>query len=89
MNILGRYIGQRDHVLRHKVRGQLELVEGHAYTVAGLIPLNSDSETIYLHASGSTTTWQTLPSSAIASFEPFFTARKPVFLSNMGEVPLA
>ncbi|PIA59575.1 hypothetical protein AQUCO_00400456v1 [Aquilegia coerulea] len=68
---------------------QLELVEGHAYTVAGLIPLNSDSETIYLHARGSTTTWQTLPSSAIASFDPFFTPRKPVFLSNMGELPLA
>ncbi|OVA07838.1 BRCA2 repeat [Macleaya cordata] len=68
---------------------QLELVEGQAYIVAGLIPLKSDSDTIYLQARGSTTKWQPLPPLAVASFEPFFSPRKSILLSNMGEVPLA
>ncbi|XP_042510646.1 protein BREAST CANCER SUSCEPTIBILITY 2 homolog B-like isoform X2 [Macadamia integrifolia] len=68
---------------------QAELVEGQAYTVTGLMALNSNSETIYLHARGSTTAWLPLSSLAAECFEPFFTPRKSVSLSNLGEVPLA
>ncbi|KAF6146912.1 hypothetical protein GIB67_036631 [Kingdonia uniflora] len=68
---------------------KLELLEGHTYIVSGLIPLSSDSDTIYLQARGSTTTWQPLLPSASASFEPFFSPRKSVSLLSLGEVPLA
>ncbi|KAF9588565.1 hypothetical protein IFM89_013417 [Coptis chinensis] len=68
---------------------QHELVEGQAYIIGGLMPPNFDSETVYLHARGSTTSWQTLSPLAIASFEPFFSARRLVFLSNMDELPQA
>ncbi|KAJ4971883.1 hypothetical protein NE237_004982 [Protea cynaroides] len=68
---------------------QFELVEGQAYTVTGLTALNSDSDTIYLHARGSATAWQPCSPLAAESFEPFFTSRKSVSLSNLGEVPLA
>ncbi|XP_043697660.1 protein BREAST CANCER SUSCEPTIBILITY 2 homolog B-like isoform X2 [Telopea speciosissima] len=68
---------------------QSELAEGQAYTVTGLKALNSDSDTIYLHARGSTTSWQPLSPLATECFEPFFTPRKSVSLSNLGEVPLA
>ncbi|KAA8517722.1 hypothetical protein F0562_015219 [Nyssa sinensis] len=68
---------------------QLELVEGKAYAISGLIPLSSDSDTLYLQARGSTTKWLPLSSSAIEHFEPFFSPRKSVILSNLGEVPLS
>ncbi|KAK9289849.1 hypothetical protein L1049_008009 [Liquidambar formosana] len=68
---------------------KFELVEGHAYVIAELIPLNSDSETLYLQARGSTTKWRPLSPLAIEQFEPFFTPRKAVLLSNLGEVPLS
>ncbi|XP_019053257.1 PREDICTED: protein BREAST CANCER SUSCEPTIBILITY 2 homolog B-like isoform X2 [Nelumbo nucifera] len=68
---------------------QFELVEGQAYTIGGLTPLNSDSDTIYLHARGPSTSWQLLPPSAVENFEPFFVPRNSVFLSNLGEVPLS
>ncbi|KAL7265621.1 hypothetical protein ACSBR1_003414 [Camellia fascicularis] len=66
---------------------QLELVEGKAYSVEGLIPLSSDSDTLYLQARGSATKW--LPSSATEHFELFFSPRKSVLLSHLGEVPLS
>ncbi|XP_026440082.1 protein BREAST CANCER SUSCEPTIBILITY 2 homolog B-like [Papaver somniferum] len=68
---------------------QLELVEGQAYIVSGLKPLKLDSNTLYIQANGSTIKWQPLASLAAASFESFFSPRKSIFLSNMGEVSLA
>ncbi|KAK9127333.1 hypothetical protein Syun_016130 [Stephania yunnanensis] len=68
---------------------RLKIVEGQAYMVAGLMPLNLDSDTIHLQARGSATTWKSLSSSEIADFEPFFSPRKAVLLSHLGEVPLA
>ncbi|KAI3994358.1 hypothetical protein MKX01_012615 [Papaver californicum] len=68
---------------------QLELVEGQAYVVSGLIPLKFDSNTLYIQARGSTIKWQPLAPLAAASFESFFSPRKSIFLSNMGEVSLA
>ncbi|KAL5550739.1 hypothetical protein UlMin_000915 [Ulmus minor] len=65
---------------------QTELVEGKAYNVAGLLPINSDADTTYLQARGSTT-WQPLSPQAIENFKPFFKPRKSVSLSNLGEVP--
>ncbi|PSS34720.1 Protein BREAST CANCER SUSCEPTIBILITY 2 B like [Actinidia chinensis var. chinensis] len=68
---------------------QLELVEGKAYNVAGLIPLSSESDTLYLKARGSTSKWVPLSLSATEHFESFFTPRKSVLLSHLGEVPLS
>ncbi|KAK2981541.1 hypothetical protein RJ640_024854, partial [Escallonia rubra] len=36
---------------------QMALVEGQAYSVAGLVPSSSDSDTLYLQARGSSTQW--------------------------------
>ncbi|KAJ0653655.1 putative breast cancer type 2 susceptibility protein [Helianthus annuus] len=68
---------------------QSELVEGQAYAVAGLTPINSDTGTIYLRARGSTTQWRPLSPLAIQHFQPFYTPRKAVSLLRMGEVPLS
>ncbi|KAI3788693.1 hypothetical protein L2E82_01466 [Cichorium intybus] len=68
---------------------QSELVEGQAYNVAGLTPVNSDSSTIYLRASGSTNKWRPLSPFSTQHFLPFFSPRKPVTLSKMGEVPIS
>ncbi|KAI7741842.1 hypothetical protein M8C21_003275 [Ambrosia artemisiifolia] len=68
---------------------QSELVEGQAYAVAGLTPINSDTGTIYLRARGSTAKWRPLSPLTIQHFKPFFTPRKPVSLLQMGEVPLS
>ncbi|KAL6987900.1 hypothetical protein U1Q18_013647 [Sarracenia purpurea var. burkii] len=48
---------------------QLELVEGKAYAVSGLMPLSSESDTLYLQARGSTTKWVPLSLSATEHFE--------------------
>ncbi|KAK8665667.1 hypothetical protein V6N13_005829 [Hibiscus sabdariffa] len=66
-----------------------ELVEGQAYVVSGLIPMNSESEILYLQARGSTTKWQPLSPLAMESFEPFFCPRKSMKLSNLGEISLS
>ncbi|KAK8561593.1 hypothetical protein V6N13_149242 [Hibiscus sabdariffa] len=66
-----------------------ELVEGQAYVVSGLIPMNSESEILYLQARGSTTKWQPLSPPAMESFEPFFCPRKSMKLSNLGEISLS
>ncbi|KAL5742457.1 hypothetical protein ACOSP7_029189 [Xanthoceras sorbifolium] len=68
---------------------QCELVEGQAYAIAGLVPVNSDFNTLYLQARGPTTKWQPLSSLAIENFKPFFCPRKTVLLSNLGEVSLS
>ncbi|XP_050213613.1 protein BREAST CANCER SUSCEPTIBILITY 2 homolog B isoform X2 [Mercurialis annua] len=68
---------------------QSELVEGQSYAVAGLLPVNSDSYMLYLQARGSTTKWQPLSTLATQSFQPFFSPRVSVSLSNLGEVPLS
>lgn len=68
---------------------KLELAEGQAYTISGLIPLHSDLNTLYLQARGSSTKWQTLTTKEKESFVPFFKPRKPVLLSRIGEVPLS
>ncbi|MBA0814860.1 hypothetical protein Gohar_020659 [Gossypium harknessii] len=66
-----------------------ELVEGQAYVVSGLIPMNSDSEILYLQARGSTNKWQPLSPLAMESFEAFFFPRKSMKLSNLGEISLS
>ncbi|XP_052172004.1 protein BREAST CANCER SUSCEPTIBILITY 2 homolog B-like isoform X2 [Diospyros lotus] len=70
---------------------QLELVEGKAYAVTGLIPLalGTEADTLFLQARGSTTRWVPLSSSATQHIELFFTPRKSVSLSHLGEVPLS
>ncbi|KAK9154038.1 hypothetical protein Sjap_001518 [Stephania japonica] len=50
---------------------RLKIVEGQAYMVAGLMPLNLDSDIIHLQARGSATTWKSLSSSEIANFDEF------------------
>ncbi|KAK1272350.1 hypothetical protein QJS04_geneDACA005966 [Acorus gramineus] len=70
-----------------KLKG--DLVEGQAYSVAGLVPSNSNPDIIYLQARGSATVWKPLSPVALKNFEPFFTRRKAVLLSSLGEVPLA
>ncbi|CAN1276935.1 Protein BREAST CANCER SUSCEPTIBILITY 2 homolog B [Linum perenne] len=67
---------------------QLELVEGQVYAVAGLVPVSSDSNTLYLQARGSGNKWRPLSPSQTQSFEPFFTPRLSTSLSNLGEVAL-
>ncbi|KAK9196195.1 hypothetical protein WN943_004323 [Citrus x changshan-huyou] len=68
---------------------QCELVEGQAYAILGLVPMNSDSNTLYLQARGSTTKWQPLSPLATEHFKPFFSPRRSVLISNLGEVPLS
>ncbi|XP_059463227.1 protein BREAST CANCER SUSCEPTIBILITY 2 homolog B isoform X2 [Corylus avellana] len=48
---------------------QHELVEGQAYGIAGLVPFNSDADTLYLQARGSTTKWRPLSSQATEHFK--------------------
>ncbi|KAJ0978350.1 hypothetical protein J5N97_013824 [Dioscorea zingiberensis] len=59
-----------------------DLVEGQMYCVHGLMPLNFGSDIIYLQGRGSSTLWKCLAPKEYEKFEPFFTPRKPVSLSN-------
>ncbi|XP_031738661.1 protein BREAST CANCER SUSCEPTIBILITY 2 homolog B isoform X3 [Cucumis sativus] len=68
---------------------QLELVEGQAYAIGGLVPINCDADILYLQTKGSTTKWQSLSPQSMKCFEPFYKPRKSVLLSNLGEVPLS
>ncbi|XP_074302049.1 protein BREAST CANCER SUSCEPTIBILITY 2 homolog B-like isoform X1 [Silene latifolia] len=70
-------------------RQKLELEEGQTYAISGLLPLHSDSNTLYLQARGSSTKWQPLKTIENKSFMPFFNPRKALSLSRMGEVPLS
>ncbi|KAH0930967.1 hypothetical protein HID58_008084 [Brassica napus] len=70
-------------------RQRTELTEGKIYIVKGLVPTISDSETLYLHARGSSSRWEPLSPKASSSFQPFFNPRKPISLSNFGGIPLS
>lgn len=67
----------------------LELVEGKAYAIDGLIPLHSNSEVLQLQARGSATKWHPLSPIEMGHFEPFFCPRKPVLLSRLGDIPFS
>lgn len=56
-------------IIKISLKQKSELVEGQAYVVAGLMPTNSDSETLYLQARGSSTKWQPLSPLAMECFE--------------------
>ncbi|XP_048562016.1 protein BREAST CANCER SUSCEPTIBILITY 2 homolog B-like isoform X13 [Triticum urartu] len=66
-----------------------DLVEGQVYIATGLLPSAHCTNILYLHARGSSTVWKPLASAQAADFQPFFTPRKAVELSLIGEVPLA
>ncbi|KAK4478421.1 hypothetical protein RD792_013891 [Penstemon davidsonii] len=67
---------------------KLELCEGQAYGVGGLLPSSSDSGTLYLQARGSSTNWIPLSPLIMENFVPFFTPRSATAISNLGEVSL-
>ncbi|XP_051142662.1 protein BREAST CANCER SUSCEPTIBILITY 2 homolog B-like [Andrographis paniculata] len=67
----------------------LELSEGHAYAVGGLLPSSSDSGILYLQARGSTSNWLPLAPLTMENYEPFFTPRSSTTLSSLGKVPLS
>ncbi|KAG8647794.1 hypothetical protein MANES_09G111200v8 [Manihot esculenta] len=62
---------------------QNELVEGQAYAVEGLSPVNSDSNTLYLQARGSTTKWRPLSPFTVQRYHEFDTA---AYVVHVGEV---
>ncbi|XP_010519117.1 PREDICTED: protein BREAST CANCER SUSCEPTIBILITY 2 homolog B-like isoform X2 [Tarenaya hassleriana] len=66
-----------------------ELTEGQIYSINGLTPVNSDSETLYLHARGPSTRWQPQSPEASRAFQPFFNPRASACLSYLDEVPLS
>ncbi|CAN6804797.1 unnamed protein product [Brassica oleracea] len=70
-------------------RQRTELTEGKIYIMKGLVPTVTDSETLYLHARGSSSRWEPLSPKASSSFQPFFNPRKPISLSNFGGIPLS
>ncbi|CAH8354605.1 unnamed protein product [Eruca vesicaria subsp. sativa] len=70
-------------------RQRTELTEGKIYIAKGLVPMMSDSETLYLHARGSRSRWEPLSPKASSSFQPFFNPRTPISLSNFGGIPLS
>ncbi|KAL0662269.1 hypothetical protein Bca4012_099106 [Brassica carinata] len=65
-----------------------ELTEGKIYAMKGLVPMNIDSETLYLHARGSSSRLQPLSPKASERFQPFFNPRKSMSLLDLGEIPL-
>ncbi|XP_027931452.1 protein BREAST CANCER SUSCEPTIBILITY 2 homolog B-like isoform X2 [Vigna unguiculata] len=68
---------------------RLELVEGGAYSIAGLMPSCSDFDILHLHGGGSSTKWLPLSSNAREQFRPFFRSRKSTPLSSLGDIPLS
>ncbi|CAK7343756.1 unnamed protein product [Dovyalis caffra] len=62
---------------------QSDLVEGQAYAIAELFPVNSDLNTLYLQARGSTTKWQPLSLQATQQFHEFDIA---ALVLHIGEV---
>ncbi|CAN7084546.1 unnamed protein product [Brassica oleracea var. botrytis] len=65
-----------------------ELTEGKIYAMKGLVPMNIDSETLYLHARGSSSRLQPLSPKASERFQPFFNPRKSMSLLDLGEILL-
>ncbi|KAG2394339.1 Protein BREAST CANCER SUSCEPTIBILITY 2-like protein [Vigna angularis] len=68
---------------------RLELVEGGAYSIAGLMPSSSVFDILHLHARGSSTKWWPLSSNAREQFRPFFRGRKSTPLSSLGDIPVS
>ncbi|RDX88899.1 Protein BREAST CANCER SUSCEPTIBILITY 2-like B, partial [Mucuna pruriens] len=66
-----------------------ELVEGGAYAIAGLIPSSSDFDILHLQTRGSSTKWLPLSFNAREQFKPFFSSRKSIPLSSLGDIPLS
>ncbi|GAB2209907.1 hypothetical protein Droror1_Dr00027134 [Drosera rotundifolia] len=67
----------------------LDLSEGQAYAISGLVPVCRNPKLLYLHARSSTITWQSLASSEREEFMPFFNPRESFLLSRLGEVPMS
>ncbi|CAN8237617.1 unnamed protein product [Cochlearia groenlandica] len=70
-------------------RQRTELTEGKIYIMEGLTPMNSDSETLYLHARGSSSRWLPLSPNASDTFQAFFNPRKGIYLSDLDEIHLS
>ncbi|XP_057808208.1 protein BREAST CANCER SUSCEPTIBILITY 2 homolog B-like [Salvia miltiorrhiza] len=67
----------------------LELREGQAYAVGGLVPSSSDSGILYLQTRGSTSDWLPLSYTMMEQYESFFVPRSSTTISCLGEVPLS
>ncbi|XP_049936244.1 protein BREAST CANCER SUSCEPTIBILITY 2 homolog A-like isoform X2 [Nymphaea colorata] len=67
----------------------LDLEEGQVYSVTGLVPVSLNNDVLQLQTRGSRTKWECLQQSARGNFEPFFSPRKSISLSNIGEVPIS
>ncbi|XP_047949061.1 protein BREAST CANCER SUSCEPTIBILITY 2 homolog B-like [Salvia hispanica] len=67
----------------------MELQEGQAYAVGGLVPSSSDSGILYLQTRGSTSDWLPLSHRIIEQFESFFVPRSSTTISCLGRVPLS
>ncbi|KAL1549093.1 protein BREAST CANCER SUSCEPTIBILITY 2 B-like [Salvia divinorum] len=67
----------------------LELHEGQAYAVGGLVPSSSDSGILYLQTRGSTSDWSSLSPRINEKFESFFVPRSSTTISCLGGVPLS
>ncbi|CAN1276941.1 Protein BREAST CANCER SUSCEPTIBILITY 2 homolog B [Linum perenne] len=74
--------------MRVRVVGLTTSGGGKGLSKEGLVPVSSDSNTLYLQARGSGNKWRPLSPSQTQSFEPFFTPRLSTSLSNLGEVAL-
>ncbi|XP_047331434.1 protein BREAST CANCER SUSCEPTIBILITY 2 homolog B-like [Impatiens glandulifera] len=68
---------------------KLQLVEGKAYSVAGLVPLSLDVENLYLQAKESSTKWLPLSEMAVKNFKSFFSPRQNMPISKLDEIPLS
>ncbi|WZY79877.1 hypothetical protein YC2023_026261 [Brassica napus] len=64
-------------------RQRTELTEGKIYIVKALVPTISDSETLYLHARGSSSRWEPLSPKASSSFHEFDIAAYVVYVGNV------
>ncbi|GAB2212121.1 hypothetical protein Droror1_Dr00025468 [Drosera rotundifolia] len=68
---------------------RLDLSEGEAYAISGLVPLRHSLNLIYLQARESTIRWQTLTSSEREVFMPFSNPRESILLSRLREIPVS
>ncbi|KAL0338130.1 UNVERIFIED_CONTAM: protein BREAST CANCER SUSCEPTIBILITY 2B [Sesamum angustifolium] len=86
------FVGQKLRIWGAKLCGwpgpvspfeMLELSEGQAYAVGGLVPSSSDSGILYLQARGSASNWQPLSTLMMKNFDEFDIA---AFVVYVGEV---
>ncbi|KAL9249956.1 BREAST CANCER SUSCEPTIBILITY 2 homolog B-like protein [Drosera capensis] len=68
---------------------RLDLSEGEAYAISGLVPLYRSLNLIYLQARASTIRWQSLTSSEREVFMPFSNPRESILLSRLREIPVS